>query len=64
MFGDGHRDAGDVGFLEGIFAQHGTTDLATDCQHRRAVHPGIGNWGHQISGTRAACADTDTNATS
>ena len=54
MFGDGHRDALDVGFLEGVFAQQGGGHVAGEGDHGHAVHVGGGDAGDQVGGTGAA----------
>ena len=57
MFGDRHGNAGDIGLLEGVFAEHMATDLATDRQDGGGVHHRVGNRRDQVSHTRAGGAD-------
>ena len=54
MFGDRHRDALDVGFLEGVLAQQGGGHVAGEGDHGHAVHVGGGDAGDQVGGTGAA----------
>ena len=53
VLGDRHRDAADVGLLEGIGADRGGADLAGDGDHRHRVHVGVGDRRHQVGRTRA-----------
>ena len=53
VLGDRHRDAADVGFLEGVGADGGGAHLTGDGHDRDGVHVGVGQRGHQVGGTRA-----------
>ena len=53
VLGDRHRDAGDVGLLEGVGADQRATDLAGDGDHRHRVHLGVGQRGDQVGGAGA-----------
>ena len=57
MLRDRHRDALDVGFLEGIGTDRGGRHLAGDGDHRNAVHVRIGNRRHQVRCTRTGGRD-------
>ena len=61
VLGDRHRDAGDVGFLEGVGADQGTTDLPGDRDDGDRVHLGVGQRGDQVGGawTRGGHHHTD-----
>ena len=61
MLGDRHRDAADVGLLEGVGADRGGADLAGDGHHRDRVHVGVGERGDQVgrAGTAGGHADAD-----
>ncbi len=48
MLGDRHRDAGDVGFLEGVGADQCTADLARHRHHRDRIHVGVGQRRDQV----------------
>lgn len=54
VLGDRHRDARDVGLLEGVGADQPPPDLTGDSDHRDRVHLRVGQRGHQVgrSGTR------------
>ena len=53
MLHDRSRDVEDVGFLEGILAQHPGHLLPAQNDHRHAVHHGRHDPGYSIAGTRA-----------
>ena len=61
VLGDRHRDAADVGLLEGIRADRGRRDLAGDGHHRHGVHVGVGDRRDQVGGTRAARGHADAD---
>ena len=45
---DGHRDAGDVGLLEGVIAHHGGRHLPGDRDERDRVHLRVGDRRHEV----------------
>ena len=51
VLGDRHRDARDVGLLEGVGPDQPTPDLPGDGDHRYRVHLRIGQRRNQIGGT-------------
>ncbi len=57
MLGDRLRDAGHVGFLEGIAADESRRDLAGDRHDRRRVHHRVGQRRHQVGRARSAGRD-------
>jgi hypothetical protein len=61
VLGDRHRDARDVGLLEGIRPDQRAPDLPGDRDHGDGVHLGVGQRGHQVggTGTRGGHADPD-----
>ena len=61
VFGDRHRDAADIGLLEGIGADGTAGYLPGDRHHWDGIHRGIGNRGYQIGGPRATCRHADTH---
>ena len=54
VLGDRHRDAADVGFLEGIGADRGARHLAGDRHERHRVHVGVGDRRDQVGGAGTA----------
>ena len=52
VLGDRHRDAGDVGFLEGVGADQRRGHLAGDRDDGDGVHLGVGDRGDQVGGAR------------
>ncbi len=61
MLGDRHRDADDVGLLEGVGADGRARDLAGDRDDRDRVHVGVGDRGHQVGRTRAGGGHADAD---
>ena len=61
VLGDRHRDAGDVGLLEGVGPDQRAPDLPGDRDHRDRVHLRVGQRGDQVggAGTRSGHADPD-----
>ena len=59
---DGHRNALNVGLLEGVLAQQRCGDVAGEGDHRHAVHVGCGNAGDEVRGTGAAGGQHDAGA--
>ena len=61
VLGDRHRDARDIGFLEGVGADQPATDLPGDRDHRDRIHVGVGERSDQIGGAgpRRRHAHTD-----
>ena len=61
VLGDRHRDAGDVGFLEGIGADQRAGLLPGDRDHRDRVHVRVGDRGDEVrrARTRRRHADAD-----
>ena len=55
VLGDRHRDAFDIGFLEGIFSKSSGTDVSGECDKRNTVHVCSRNSRHKVCGTRSAC---------
>ena len=53
MLDDGHRDAHDVGLLEGIGTDDAAGDLARDDDEGHGVHVGGGDAGHGVGGAGA-----------
>ena len=51
--GDGHGDAGDVDFLEGVLADEGLGHVAGDEDHGGRIHVSGGDAGGQVAGTGA-----------
>ncbi len=62
VLGDGQGDAGDVGFLEGVGADHRAAHLARDADDGRGVHHGRGNAGNHVGGAGAGSCQSDTHA--
>ena len=62
VLGDGDGDAGDVGLLEGVAADHCPRHLAGDRHHGHRVHIGVGQAGDQIGGAGAGGGETDADA--
>ena len=60
VLGDRQRDAGDVGFLEGVRADELAAHLAGDADDRRAVHHRRGDAGDQVG--RAGAGGGDRHA--
>ena len=54
VLGDRDRDAGDVGLLEAVGADHGRRHLAGDGHQRHRVHVGVRDRRDQVGGTRPA----------
>ncbi len=63
VLGDRHRDADDVGLLEGVRAHEGREHLARDADDRHGVHVGVGDRGDEVGGARAGGRDGDADAT-
>ncbi len=61
VLGDWHGDAGDIGLLEGVLAEHQAGHLAGDRQQRRAVHHRVGDRRDQVGGAGAAGADANAD---
>ncbi|SHU32967.1 Uncharacterised protein [Mycobacteroides abscessus subsp. abscessus] len=61
VLGDGHRDAGDVGFLESIRTDEAATHLAGDRHNRDRVHLRVGQRGDQVGGTGAGGGHHDAD---
>ena len=61
VLGDRHRDAADVGLLEGITADRRGVDLASDGNDRHRVHVGVGDRGHQVGRTRPRRGHADAH---
>ena len=61
VLGDRHRDAADVGLLEGVGADRGAGDLAGDRDHRHRVHVGVGDRGDQVGRARPAGRHADAD---
>ena len=59
VLGDRQRDAGDVGLLKRVLPQNSARDLSGDRNERGAVHPRVGDRGHQIGRARSTGRDTD-----
>ena len=61
MLRDRHRDAADVGLLEGVGADGGAGDLAGDRDDRHGVHVGVGERRHEVrrAGAGGRHADAD-----
>ncbi len=61
VLGAGPRDAGRVGFLEGVVADQVRRHLAGEADDRDGVHEGIGEAGHGVggAGTRGHQHDAD-----
>ncbi|MPM41825.1 hypothetical protein SDC9_88485 [bioreactor metagenome] len=61
VLGHRHRDAADVGLLEGVRADHRGADLAGDRDHRHRVHHRVGDRRDQVGrpGARGHHADPD-----
>lgn len=61
VLGDRHRDAADVGFLEGVGADGLGGDLSGDRDERDGVHVRVGDRGDQVggAGARGGHADAD-----
>jgi len=55
------RDAGGVGLLEGVSADHVRADLSRDRDHRHRVHVGRRYAGHQVARAGAARGHADAN---
>ena len=53
VFGDGHGDARDVDFLEGVAADEAAPHVAGDEHQRRGIHVGGGDAGGQVGAARA-----------
>jgi hypothetical protein len=62
VLGDGDGDPGDVGFLEGVGADHAARHLAGDGHHRDRVHIGVGDGGDQVRRAGAAGRHADADA--
>ena len=61
VLGDRHRDAADVGLLEGVGADRGRGHLAGDGDHRHRVHVGVGDRRDQVGRARAAGGHADAD---
>src|SRR6266581_3064537 len=59
---DGHGDAGDVGFLEGVRAEELAADLAGDANNRRGIKHGGGDARDHICCARAGSGHGDADA--
>ena len=59
MFGDRHRQSGNVDFLEGIPAKQGSPYLTGDGNYRYRIHIRGGQAGHQIGRAGSGGGDTD-----
>ena len=61
VLGDRHRDAADVGLLEGVGADGGRADLTGDRDDRHRVHVGVGERGDEVrrAGAGGRHADAD-----
>ena len=59
VLGDRHRDAADVGLLEGVGPDRGGADLAGDRDHRHRVHVRVGDRRDQVGGARAGGRHAD-----
>ncbi len=64
VFGDRHRYAGDVGFLEGVVTQKVCRDLSGQCDYRHRIHIGRCDTGYEVTcaGARGCEADSNTTA--
>ena len=61
VLGDRHRDAADVGLLEGVGADGGRADLTGDGDDRHRVHVGVGERGDQVGRARARGRHADAD---
>ena len=61
-FGDGLRDAHEIGLLKGVGAQQRRTDLSGYEHQRRGVHQRVGESRHGIGGAGAGGDQTDPHA--
>jgi len=61
VLGDRHRDADDVGLLEGVRADRGARHLAGDGHQRDAVHVGVGDRRDEVGRARAARRHRDAD---
>ena len=59
VLGDRHRDAGDVGLLEGVGADHRPPDLSGDRDDRDGVHLRVGERGDEVGGARTGRRHAD-----
>ena len=62
VLGDRLRDAGDVRFLESVFAEQRTGDVAGQREDGCAVHPRGTNAGHEVCRARPAGAKAEPHA--
>jgi hypothetical protein len=61
VLGDRHRDAADVGLLEGVGADVAGTDLTGDGHDRHRVHVRVGQRGDQVRRARAGGGHADAD---
>ena len=61
VLGDRHRDAADVGLLEGVGADGGRVHLTGDGDDRHRVHVGVGERGDQVGRARARGGHADAD---
>jgi len=61
-FGDGLRDAHEIGLLKGVGAQQRRTDLSGYEHQRRGVHQRVGESRHGVGGAGAGGDQTDPHA--
>ena len=63
VLGDGHRRTHDVGFLEGIGADQGSSDLTGNDDDRNRVHAGVAQRRQHVGGTGPGGHDRATDLT-
>ena len=61
VLGAGPRDAGRVGFLEGVVADQVRRHLAGEADDWNGIHQGVGETGHRIGGAGTGSHQHDTN---
>ena len=61
VLGDGHRCTHDVGFLEGVAANQGSSDLSRDHDDRDRVHARVAQGRQHVGGSRAGRHDRAAN---